>query len=320
MNDHLKNEVQRYNGIDAIAGIMIINMMTYHCYTLPFHIFLSFFMPWFFFKSGMFYKRQNIKDCITTSASKLLYPFMTFTIIGWFVECVIFLSEGDHYWTDYITIPLKELFYDGSLYGNKPLWFLFSFFVVKVIFSFVENNIKYPIVVILPAIVLAYISYLYGNPLPRYFANVCSGLAFFSMGYVFRKIQFLTPVSIIAIIAYLLFVVFEISSVDMFPNTLVRGNYLLWIVFSFVGCIAFNSIFEKIPYRFKLLSFVGKNSMVLYVTHFIILRLYEVITEPFDMNGRVRVLGMFAVLAISEYLIILLFRLPQMQILLKPRK
>ena len=320
MNKSEREETLRLKGIDAVAGIMIINMITYHCHSLPFHIFLSFFMPWFFFKSGMFYKRQSVKDCIQKSASKLLYPFATFTILGYLVYIIIFLSEGKHDLTDYFVIPLKELFFDGSLYGNKPLWFLFSFFVVKVIFSIVENNMKYTIFIIIPAIIFVYMLYLYDNPLPRYFGNISSGLVFYTLGYNLRKIQFLPSVSVIAIVVYLLFAIFGITFVDMFPNTLRQGVYLHWFVFSVAGCITFNFIFEKIPYRFNILLWIGKNSMILYVTHYMVIHLYYIITEPFDINSKLRMLGLFVTLAIVEYFLVLLFKSPKMQFLLKPVK
>ena len=268
----------------------------------------------------MFYKRQCIKDCIKKAANKLLYPFFTFTILGYLVYVIIFLMEGNHDWTDYFVIPLKELFFDGSVYGNKPLWFLFSFFVVQVIFSIVENNLKYPMLIIIPAVIFVYILYLHDNPLPRYFGNISSGLVFYTLGYVLRNIQFMSFVSVTSIVIYLLFAVFGITFVDMFPNTLEQGIYLLWFIFAIAGCITFNSIFEKIPYKFKFFSWVGKNSMILYLTHFMMIRLYYVITEPFDINGKVRILGLFATLAIVEYFLVLLFKSPKMQFLLKPIK
>lgn len=320
MSDNEKNETARMMGIDAVAGIMILNMISYHCYSLPFHIFLSFFMPWFFFKSGMFYKRQSFKDCVQKSAKKLLYPFFTFTILGYLVYVLIFLSEGNHELSDYFIIPLKELVLDGSIYGNKPLWFLFSFFIVQVIFSVVENNMKYPIFIIIPAIIIVYTLFLYDNPLPRYFGNVNSGLVFYTLGYVLRKKQFSPYVSVTAIITYILFVIFGITFVDMFPNILRQGIYLHWFVFAIAGCITINSIFERIPYRFELLSCVGRNSMVLYVTHYLVIRLYYVVTEPFDINSKLRLVGLFIIVPIVEYLLVQLFKSPKMQFLLRPVK
>ncbi|MCQ2190354.1 MAG: acyltransferase family protein [Paludibacteraceae bacterium] len=318
MTKNESNGNLRVTSIDVVAGIMIIDMISYHCYGLPFQIFLSFFMPWFFFKSGMFYRRQSVKECIRKSAKKLLYPFLTFTIVGCLVYFLIFLQEGNHDWSDYFIIPLKELLLDGSVYGDKPLWFLFSFFVVKVLFSLIESNTKYYVVFIIPAIIVVYVLYLYGNPLPRYFGNVCSGFVFYTLGYILREIQYNKYVSVTAIGVYLLFVVLGIPFVDMFPNELKQGVYLLWFVFSIAGCITFNSVFEKIPYKFKIFSWAGKHAMTLYITHYIVIRLYYVAVEPFEMNGKVVVLGLFATLAIVEYLLVQLFKNPKMQFMFKP--
>ena len=62
---------QRY--IDALSGLLIINMILGHCIQLadcsdiPLYNWmnaLSFFMPWFFFKSGMFYREKSLKETI----------------------------------------------------------------------------------------------------------------------------------------------------------------------------------------------------------------------------------------------------------------
>ena len=67
------NRISRQRHIDAIAGLLIINMILGHCIQMtdcreiPLYSWmnaLSFFMPWFFFKSGMFYREKSLKDTI----------------------------------------------------------------------------------------------------------------------------------------------------------------------------------------------------------------------------------------------------------------
>lgn len=319
MNKTENNAPLRMTGIDAVAGIMILDMILLHCYSFPFQIYLSFFMPWFFFKSGMFFKHESVKDCVQKSAKKLLYPYVTFSIVGCILYFISILLKGDYDWTHYTIDPVKELFEKGALPGNLPLWFLLTFFLVRVIFSFAENNTKYPFVVAIPAFIVAYLLYINDNPLPRYFGNVSTGLVFYSLGYILRDKQNLPFVWIISIVVYLLFAILGVSYVDMFPNTLMKGDYLLWFVFSIAGCITFNTIFEKIPYKSKILTWVGKNSMIIYATHFLVIDIYYIVTEPFNIDSRLSILGLFATMIIAEYFIVKLFKKPQMQFMIKPK-
>ena len=38
--------------------------------------YLHFFMPWFFYKSGQFFKKRDAKELIEKDTRKLLYPFI----------------------------------------------------------------------------------------------------------------------------------------------------------------------------------------------------------------------------------------------------
>ena len=73
--------------LDNLSGLLIIEMI-FLChirilsvmipdsgFLYQLQYFLIFFMPWFFFKSGMFYGR-NLKHDITKDAKKLLVPFV----------------------------------------------------------------------------------------------------------------------------------------------------------------------------------------------------------------------------------------------------
>lgn len=314
----MDKKLQRQKGIDAVAGIMILNMVIGHCHSFPFQIYLSFFMPWFFFKSGMFYTHLTTKECVSKSAKKLLYPFVTFSLIGCFVHFIIIMLEGDNNWIHYTLTPLKEIVLSGTTCGNQPLWFLFSLFMVRVIYSIVENKIKHPIFIAIPAIMLATILNMYNNPLPDYVSNGSAGLAFFSMGYALRRKQHLISVSLISIVIYLLFAIYGITVVDMRGNSLQQGVYVLWFIIAVAGCVAFNSVFEKIPYEFKVLSWVGKNAMVIYVTHWMVIDIYYYVIQYFKLDGIQRIIGLFTTMVIAEYLLVQLFKYPIMQRLVKP--
>ena len=63
-----KVNIRRQSNIDSVAGLLIIHMILGHCIQVTdcrdltlykWMQVLSFFMPWFFFKSGMFYKERK---------------------------------------------------------------------------------------------------------------------------------------------------------------------------------------------------------------------------------------------------------------------
>lgn len=74
--------MKRETSIDAVAGLMILTMIMGHVMQFsylfstwmyqPLHL-LFFFMPWFFFKSGMFTKKQSVKDCLRGGVKSYLF-------------------------------------------------------------------------------------------------------------------------------------------------------------------------------------------------------------------------------------------------------
>ena len=75
--------------LDAICGFFIIIMMLWHTRIISekmYHIehFLYFFMPWFYFKAGMFakYGQGLNRDSINKSFKRLLIPCIIFAIYG----------------------------------------------------------------------------------------------------------------------------------------------------------------------------------------------------------------------------------------------
>lgn len=83
---------ERIEWLDYLSGLLIVWKIVYHAfiYTGNKHILICeelyrafyFFMPWFFFKSGMFAVEKTIKVCVIFSAKKLLVPYVIFSILG----------------------------------------------------------------------------------------------------------------------------------------------------------------------------------------------------------------------------------------------
>ena len=86
----------RRKDIDGISGLMIVYMIFVHIvnftHTGNFFLVLMrplfFFMPWFFFKSGMFFFHKS-NNQMFLEGKKLLYPYVKYSLYGIIVWSVI---------------------------------------------------------------------------------------------------------------------------------------------------------------------------------------------------------------------------------------
>lgn len=82
--------LKREKYVDVVAGIMIAWMILGHCihfshFGLSFYKYLSFFMPWFFYKSGMFFTPRQRTALMKKDANKLLRTLAVYAFFGWVV-------------------------------------------------------------------------------------------------------------------------------------------------------------------------------------------------------------------------------------------
>lgn len=141
---------KRDNTLDCACGILIIHMILGHIFQWPqlttTHFYqwmniLYFFMPWFFFKAGIFYKKTPVKKVFSTSFHRLIVPFIALSLIGHAFLCISLVQEGGHTWQDFLINPMKDILLLGSTTGNFPLWFLLSLFFTKILYSLLNTQI-----------------------------------------------------------------------------------------------------------------------------------------------------------------------------------
>lgn len=235
---------------------------------------LAFFMPWFFYKAGMFFKEKPIKKIIISSTERLLIPFMVFSIIG---EFVLFISNAINspkpiYFTILYSIgrAIKNILLEGSSPGNLALWFLLSLFCVRIIWAFCyEKNRLY----IIPFLCLiAPLMHFVDIKYPFYLANISSGLTYFGFGFILKDFKINNPYVIITLTAlWISSIIYFPNMIDMRGNSLNSGYYILSFPQNLLGILAINSLFEKLQIKCNILSNIGKNSMGYYCIHWIIL-------------------------------------------------
>ena len=95
---------ERTQFYDLAGGILILWIMAFHAMNnckvfgeadarvvLPF---LTFSMPWFFYKSGLFFKVMPLREGVAKDVRKLLIPFLKWSLIGYILYLLLLLVEG----------------------------------------------------------------------------------------------------------------------------------------------------------------------------------------------------------------------------------
>lgn len=269
--------------IDCISGIMILFMIYRHC-LIPGNLLpaffkdtalfypLMFFMAWFFFKGGLYYPAISLRDYLKKSIDRLLIPYVVFSLIALVVFglCHLFLegNEGLANVLKDIPVYLKR---EGAIQCNSPLWFLLSLFFVRLFFS-VLQKLRIPVwITLLSGLVSGWFIYHFNLPIGIYFGNIALGLSFFSAGHLLKDRQYLNPVFIISALVYsglLVFWFFYPPRSDFHAN--IQDPYFLVSLYYLAGIILINNVFKRLTsIQSRFLSKIGRESMTLFVTHFI---------------------------------------------------
>lgn len=246
--------MKRDSNIDILKAIAIIAVIVGHFYvfilnsdvvdnTFFFEICCSFHLPLFFFLSGFFFKKNNdvikLVKYIINRFKRLIIPYFL-----WGSLCALLL------------------YYQGWRVGLvfHGYWFLKSLFLYSVIialFSFFSNA-KTEIIITLISIVLFYIAYK---------LKICSRpdyYAFFALGFLLRNksLQQGNAVFIIMVFIVYIFLLLE--------KGISNQNYITYFI-EILAVYSLIQIVYKINKRVKVLEWIGKSSLEIYVLHYLIL-------------------------------------------------
>ena len=175
--------------LDFISGLLILYMV------FPIHVlsqtglerynYLSsvffFFMAWFFYKAGMFFKPTSSEAVLKKTFKRLFVPFLVFSIIGDLVLDIHFCLTGITSYKYYIA-SLKSVIIDGNAVGNVPLWFLLSLFIIHNGFNLAKKCLNTYVTLITAAAVPICMHYAQID-IPV-ISHTFAGLFFFICGYL----------------------------------------------------------------------------------------------------------------------------------------
>ena len=106
--------------IDTVAGLLVLHMMMTHAIQwahltetdstyLFFQLLLGFFMLWFCFKAGLFFKTKPMRKLIESSYYRLIIPFLIFSAVGYITWSCKMLLEGETNWKQFVYLPVKQI-------------------------------------------------------------------------------------------------------------------------------------------------------------------------------------------------------------------
>lgn len=288
----------RNNSLDAVCGLFIIYMIIGHAFQFSgiwndtfyqcANSILFCFMPWFFFKSGMFHKERPVAEVAQNGFHKLIVPFVLYALAGQLIEWYkLYFLEGDKDILHYLYIPLRGLLLAGSTAGNLPLWFLLSLFLTKVIITWTDNHHFNRLSVFLLALTIAglgAISKKYTERIPYTILNTCEGMVFYISGIWMRERQYGKFTFMATTIFFIMLVVLFPSDVDFRSDTTLSGLWGVYIVGSMAGIIVFNNLFRHKFFQLPALTSIGRKSMSYYCAHWILFSL-TILIMGFSANG-----------------------------------
>lgn len=275
----------RFEYLDVISGLMLIHMILIHTmqwgglwgktsYNYVSQA-LFFFMPWFYFKAGLFIKhRDNVGECVKKDFMRLIVPFVVFTAIGTLFDYINEFLTTDREWWKILGSPVKQVIIGGSASGNLALWFLLSLFWTRFAFRLIpEKAALY--VVLVAAVGGAALSYL-DIRLPLSLSTVFPGFVFLMLGYysspyiIGGKLIKLNGggYKTAIVIIYIIITIWLHPGCDMRTNH-TGSNYMVWLVGAWIGCLSMVVLFNSVLGRISLLAYIGRNSMLFYVIHWL---------------------------------------------------
>lgn len=276
---------ERKDGLDGVAGILLVYMMFTHVMqrcgltgsaTYGFlQPVLFFFMPWFFFKGGRFVRERTLGEEWQSVWKRLLRPFLVFSALGWIVDILVFMLQGEASWRNCLRTPLNTLFVSGSVPGNLPLWFLPVLAAVRLVHC-AASRVKIPGVVLAPAALGA--AWLLSRflPYPTYLGSMAAGLCFFTCGSLLGRHSGKWPVWLVALAVYLAIYFLCPSWVDMRTNQLRSGFYPVFYLSSLAGILVVDGMaeaWERLEWPRLLFCRIGRHAMAYFCWHWILLSL-----------------------------------------------
>lgn len=271
--------------------------------------YLHFFMPWFFYKSGQFFRKKQPLELLKKDANKLLKPFAIYSAIGLVVYLILKFLAGKASVATCIVAPIHSLWKAGCVPVNGALWFLLTLVIVRMVANMIvppaqEKTVRCALIVAATFILSCVMFTLRIGFIPDWCINSTTGLMFFVLGYWLAQYETKWWLWIPCVAFYIANCIWGFSAVGMRTNIILCGKYWLNMPCALAGIVTFNVlcrvIAEYLPQISRPLMFVGQYSMIIYVTHGLI---YKTLFELLKMYSPTSLMPYAFWLTIGAYLL-----------------
>jgi fucose 4-O-acetylase-like acetyltransferase len=251
----------------------------------------SFFMPLFFFISGLFVKesirQQTLIAFVKARSQRLLIPYFTFSFISyilWFF--LLGRIKGDPLPSNPILHFLTHLIYGVGGYGwldyNITLWFFPCLFVTEIIFFLLLICLPYRQHLGFTLFCLSIIGYFFFQVvdiekfrLPFGIDIALTAVVFYGIGYLVQpffindnfKGWYRWPLVFLGMLAYIVFSNFNQKSAFIIGNF--GKNYFSFYLAALAGILFWSQIARLIKPNI-VFSEIGKNTLVIFPSHLLL--------------------------------------------------
>lgn len=242
----------------------------------PFIIWIySFHVPLFFIISGslLYYKdsmNKNIVDLFKSRANSILKSYFLFSLLNLVFEIILNPSIGTVKWT------LIQII---TLFGIGATWFLPALFISELTFMLIYKYISNKFSKIIFIILLSIIPFVCNSNyimLTVIFRSLTS-LTYISIGfYIFKYINKAEVSWLSIVLLFILSLVLSIINGPVDLYSLLYNNSVIYLLCGIIGSVFILITLKKLEYiRFKGLTYIGVNSIVIMATHQNIIRIFQ---------------------------------------------
>ena len=276
--------------IDLAKGICISIVMLFHirgicANTMPLSpvMFSACMLPPFFLLSGVFFKEEvSYGIFLRKKVDRLLLPFLFFYLATAVVlPNVLHYIFGMRFETTTGWSSLWAFIWPGE-YPNIPLWFLWCLFIVNNIFrlllslSKAINEKRHHIILILFCLSCAVVGISSEDHLQTDFANLFKALKnmpLFCFGYILSHFDTLSKIESMGTRRrlWVLFIAIAISLLSCLTYDNLWTNAVMYYVYG-TGGAALVIILSLIIVQIPLISFLGRYSIIVLLTHGLMVR------------------------------------------------
>ncbi len=294
---------KRFDYIDFMRGIAMLLVLYGHCAAMNMaNITLnSFHMPLFFFVSGMCLKadRGGYKTFLLKKVKSLLVPQISlgFLLI---LESLVFD----------VVISKRLTFAEIDYWNGFLWWFLLVLFFDYAIIYWIVNYVKHKKVLLGLTVFIALIFYVCSYNCVTYLQQTLAALVFSLAGFLLRPYldKWNQCESKLRGTGWLLLlmiplVMFYIDPIYMYNNQ--YGNKIIFLIVAFLGILGTIDLSCSLKAQY-FLSWVGKNSITIYITQFFLIRLVKgvFVRLPESLNFLDTGIIFFIVIMVSELVVV----------------